>query len=57
LVRRLLALEKGRIIASGGIRSIEDLLALKNAGAAGAIVGKAIYEGRIDLGAAVEGLA
>jgi phosphoribosylformimino-5-aminoimidazole carboxamide ribotide isomerase len=34
-------------IASGGVSSGEDLLQLKEAGCAGAIVGKAIYEGRI----------
>jgi phosphoribosylformimino-5-aminoimidazole carboxamide ribotide isomerase len=34
-------------IASGGVSNAEDLLQLKDAGCAGAIVGKAIYEGRI----------
>ncbi len=37
------------IIASGGISSLEDLLAAKAGGAAGAIIGKAIYEGKVDL--------
>lgn len=36
-------------IASGGVSSIEDLHALKAIGCSGAIVGKAIYEGRIQL--------
>lgn len=36
-------------IASGGVSSMEDLLALKEIGCSGAIVGKAIYEGRIKL--------
>ena len=36
-------------IASGGVSSIEDLYALKEIGCSGAIVGKAIYEGRIPL--------
>ena len=49
LLRSLVALERGRIIASGGVASIEDVLAVQAAGCAGAIVGKAIYEGRIDL--------
>ena len=31
--------------ASGGVRSLEDLAELRAAGAAGAIVGKALYEG------------
>ena len=34
-------------IASGGVSSIDDLHALRDAGCSGAIVGKAIYEGRV----------
>lgn len=41
------------IQASGGVGRIEDLAALAQAGAAGAIVGKALWERRIDLGQAV----
>lgn len=37
------------IIASGGVSSIEDLLNLKALGLHGAIVGKALYTGAIDL--------
>ena len=37
-------------IASGGVSSIDDLQALRDAGCKGAIVGKAIYEGRIKMG-------
>lgn len=36
-------------IASGGVSNIKDLEALQAAGCSGAIVGKAIYEGRIGL--------
>ncbi len=36
-------------IASGGVSSMDDLHALKAIGCSGAIVGKAIYEGRIQL--------
>ena len=36
-------------IASGGIRSIDDILNLETVGCRGAIVGKAIYEGLIKL--------
>ena len=36
-------------IASGGVSSMDDLYALKEIGCSGAIVGKAIYEGRIQL--------
>lgn len=37
------------IIASGGVASMNDLEILAQIGVAGAIVGKALYEGRIDL--------
>lgn len=37
------------IIASGGVGVLQDLIDLKSTGVAGAIVGKAIYEGRITL--------
>ncbi len=36
-------------IASGGVSSVDDLHALRDAGCKGAIVGKAIYEGRVRL--------
>ncbi|MDP4130058.1 MAG: HisA/HisF-related TIM barrel protein, partial [Bacteroidota bacterium] len=36
-------------IASGGIRSLDDIFKLEDAGCRGAIVGKAIYEGLIRL--------
>ena len=42
-----------RIIASGGIRSIEDIAALKQLGLYGAITGKAMYHGTQDLKAAI----
>ncbi len=38
-------------VASGGVSSLADLEALREAGCKGAIVGKAIYEGRISLDA------
>jgi phosphoribosylformimino-5-aminoimidazole carboxamide ribotide isomerase len=44
------------VIASGGISSVEDLRALRTlepAGVTGAIVGKALYDGRLTLEAAV----
>jgi len=34
-------------IASGGVSSIDDVYALRDAGCSGVIIGKAIYEGRI----------
>ena len=41
------------IIASGGVKSIEDIRALKAAKIAGVIVGKAIYTGALDLATAI----
>ena len=38
-----------KLIASGGISSVQDLLMLKRLGCEGAIVGKALYENRISL--------
>ena len=49
LLRSLVALDRGRIIASGGVSSLADVLAVQAAGCGGAIVGRAIYEGRVDL--------
>lgn len=43
----------GPVIASGGVSSLEDLIAGADAGAAGAIIGRALYEGRIELSAAL----
>ncbi len=40
---------KLNLIASGGVTNIDDLKQLKEAGCSGAIVGKAIYEGRITM--------
>lgn len=42
------------IIASGGVSDMEDILALKEMGLHGAIIGKAYYTGAIDLKKAVE---
>ena len=38
-----------KLVASGGVSSLQDLETLANIGCAGAIVGKAIYENRISL--------
>jgi len=45
----LLSFPQLHLIASGGVSCIEDLQELKQIGADGVIVGKAIYEGRIKL--------
>ncbi len=45
------------VIASGGVTTAEDIRALKKAGAAGAIVGRALYEGKLTLEAALAAAA
>jgi len=47
----------GPVIASGGIGSIDDITACAAAGAAGVVVGKALYEGRVDLTDALRAVA
>lgn len=42
-----------RIIASGGVSSPEDVEQVKRLGCEGAIIGKALYEGRLTLGQAL----
>jgi phosphoribosylformimino-5-aminoimidazole carboxamide ribotide isomerase len=44
------------VLASGGVSGIVDLLNLANIPVAGAIIGKALYEGRIDLSKALKEL-
>ena len=53
LYKRLAEQYSMDIIASGGVSSLEDIQALKAAGVAGAIIGKAYYTGAIDLAQAV----
>ncbi|MFC3571579.1 1-(5-phosphoribosyl)-5-[(5-phosphoribosylamino)methylideneamino]imidazole-4-carboxamide isomerase [Paracoccus sp. TOH] len=46
------------VIASGGVSSMQDLMALRATGViAGAISGRALYDGAIDLNAALKALA
>ncbi len=42
------------IIASGGVKSIEDIMACKEIGLYGCICGKALYSGTLDLREAIE---
>ncbi|MEM3556000.1 MAG: 1-(5-phosphoribosyl)-5-[(5-phosphoribosylamino)methylideneamino]imidazole-4-carboxamide isomerase [Candidatus Micrarchaeia archaeon] len=48
-IKKLVAGTRTSVIASGGINSVEDLEKVKQAGAYGAVVGRALYEGRIKL--------
>lgn len=49
LYKDILTQTSVNLIASGGVSKIEDLKRLKAIGCEGAIIGKAIYEGRITL--------
>ncbi len=49
LYEGLIALGCGSIIASAGIASVADLVAVRAVGCAGAIVGRALYDGRLTL--------
>jgi phosphoribosylformimino-5-aminoimidazole carboxamide ribotide isomerase len=54
LLSEVLALKPRELIASGGVSSIDDLKRLKTLdGVTGVIIGKALYEGSIDLPAAL----
>ena len=44
----------GQIVASGGIRDLEDIKALRAAGLYGAICGKSLYKGTLDLVQAIQ---
>ena len=49
LLGQLVGLDRGRVIASGGIRSLDDIRAVRDLGCVGAIVGRALYECRVEL--------
>ncbi len=53
LLESLVAIEGAAIIASGGISTLDDLRAVRRIGCAGAIVGRALYEGTLDLAEAI----
>lgn len=49
LYREIIEKTGVKLIASGGVSSIDDLITLKQLGCDGAIIGKAFYEGKITL--------
>jgi phosphoribosylformimino-5-aminoimidazole carboxamide ribotide isomerase len=49
LYKEILGTVKINLIASGGISSLKDIEAVHEAGCEGAIIGKAVYEGKISL--------
>jgi phosphoribosylformimino-5-aminoimidazole carboxamide ribotide isomerase len=46
-----------RVIASGGVSTLDQIIALRGIGAAGAILGKAIYTGDLDVAEAITAVA
>jgi phosphoribosylformimino-5-aminoimidazole carboxamide ribotide isomerase len=46
---RLTAIPNLDIVASGGVTSLDDVIVLRRAGCRAAIIGKALYSGKIDL--------
>lgn len=49
LYRRTVARTKVPVIASGGVASVDDLPSLADTGVEGIVIGKALYEGTLDL--------
>ena len=49
IYREIAEIEGLALIASGGVTSAADIMTLRKAGCEGAIIGKAIYEGKISL--------
>ena len=54
LYRRLSGTFSMDLVASGGVSTLEDVIALRDMGLYGAILGRAIYNGGVDLKKAIE---
>ena len=53
LYERMIALDRGTIIASAGIVTVDHLRAVQDLGCGGAIVGRALYDGSLELPTAI----
>ena len=53
LIKKVQAVTDAAIISSGGVSSVEDLIKLRELQIAGVVLGKALYEGQIDLPSAL----
>ncbi len=53
LYERLVGLGRGSVIASAGIRTTADIASVRAVGCSGAIIGRALYDGSLDLAAAL----
>jgi phosphoribosylformimino-5-aminoimidazole carboxamide ribotide isomerase len=56
LLSRCVAATDAAVIASGGVTTIDDLHAVRRIGCGGAIVGRSIYDGRLDLAKAIHAM-
>jgi phosphoribosylformimino-5-aminoimidazole carboxamide ribotide isomerase len=54
IIKEVVGSTKSRIIASGGISTLGDIQAIKDAGATAVVIGTALYKGRIDFKEALE---
>ncbi len=54
--RQLVGAVKIPVVAAGGVTTIDDVLALRDAGAAGAVAGTAIYTGKLSVRKTLEAL-
>jgi len=48
-IRKMVRSTKAQVIAAGGVSSIDDIRRIRETGAYGVVVGKALYKGRIKL--------
>ena len=48
-LRKACSIQETRIIASGGISNLQDIINVKKCGASGVILGKALYDGKISV--------
>lgn len=53
LLGRMVGLRRGDVVASAGVTSLADVAAVRELGCSGAIIGRALYERRLDLAEAV----
>jgi phosphoribosylformimino-5-aminoimidazole carboxamide ribotide isomerase len=53
-VQAMMAITSLKIYASGGVTSLDDVKQLKSINSPGCIIGKAIYEGKLDLAQAIK---
>jgi phosphoribosylformimino-5-aminoimidazole carboxamide ribotide isomerase len=56
LLARVVGATPAAVIASAGVTTLDDLRAVRAAGCAGAIVGRALYDGRLELGTAIRAM-